>query len=60
MANLAEYVVGSSYLDAIQEGGWPLDGDGFVKIPNRSGLGVELDPDGLRKYTRDARELLNV
>jgi D-galactarolactone cycloisomerase len=59
-ANLVEYVGGSPYLDAIKEGGWPLDDDGFVKIPNRPGLGVELNHDALRKYTRDPRELLEV
>jgi NAD(P)-dependent dehydrogenase (short-subunit alcohol dehydrogenase family) len=44
----------------IKLGGWPLDSEGFVQIPNQPGLGVELDRDGLERYTRNARELLEV
>jgi D-galactarolactone cycloisomerase len=57
-ATLVEYIGGSPYLDEIKLGGWPLDGEGFVQIPNQPGLGVELDRDGLERYTRNARELL--
>jgi L-alanine-DL-glutamate epimerase-like enolase superfamily enzyme len=56
-ASLVEYIGGSPYLDHIKLGGWPVDDEGFVKIPDSPGLGIELDPEGLARFTRDARVL---
>jgi L-alanine-DL-glutamate epimerase-like enolase superfamily enzyme len=56
-ASLVEYIGGSPYLDDIKLGGWPIDGEGFVEIPDGPGLGIELDPEGLARFTRDARVL---
>src|SRR5690606_18768561 len=52
-ADLVEYIGGSPYIDEITEGGWKLDGDGMLVIPDRPGLGITLNRDGLREVTRD-------
>ena len=48
---LVEYLTGSPFIDAIAVGGWRLDGDGMLPIPDSPGLGVRLDPDQVAKYT---------
>ena len=55
--DLVEYIIGSPYVDEIAAGGWRLDGDGMLAIPEEPGLGVELDPDALERYT-GSRQLL--
>ena len=42
----------SPYVDEIGTEKWVLDEDGMLPIPNRPGLGIELDPDALTKYSR--------
>lgn len=49
--DLVEYKTGSPYIDEIVVGGWQLDADGMLTIPNRPGLGIELDMDALARYT---------
>ncbi len=41
--DLVEYLTGSPYIDAIVEGGWALDADGMLPIPDGAGLGIRLD-----------------
>lgn len=50
--DLVEYMTGSSYVDEIAVGGWKLDADGMLPIPDTPGLGVRLDPDAVAKYSR--------
>jgi len=50
--DLVEYITGSPYVDEIIAGGWELDEDGMLKIPDAPGLGIELDMDAVAKYTR--------
>jgi L-alanine-DL-glutamate epimerase-like enolase superfamily enzyme len=50
--DLVEYLTGSAYVDAIAAGGWHLDADGMLPIPDAPGLGLELDMDAVAKYTR--------
>ncbi len=50
--DLVEYLTGSPYVDEIGTSRWSLDEDGMLPIPDRPGLGVELDPDALAKYSR--------
>jgi len=50
--DLVEYLAGSPFIDEITLGGWKLDADGMLKIPTKPGLGLELDPDAVAKYTR--------
>lgn len=49
--NLVEYLTGSPFIDGITVGGWCLDPDGMLPIPNRPGLGLTLDRDAVVKYS---------
>jgi D-galactarolactone cycloisomerase len=55
--DLVEYLTGSPFIDEIADGGWRLDSDGMLTIPDKPGLGLKLDRDALRKYTRGERLL---
>ena len=55
--DLVEYLTGSPFIDDIAAGGWRLDGDGMLAIPNGPGLGLELNADAVAKYTGGARLL---
>ena len=59
-ADLVEYRGGSPYLDDIKLGGWTLDAEGFVEIPDLPGLGIELDQDALGRFTPDPGHLLKL
>jgi D-galactarolactone cycloisomerase len=50
--DLVEYITGSPYVDEIAAGGWTLDEDGMLAIPDTPGLGIQLDPDAVDKYAR--------
>jgi D-galactarolactone cycloisomerase len=50
--DLVEFQTGSPFIDGIVQGGWSLDKDGMLPIPERPGLGLELDPDAVAKYTQ--------
>jgi L-alanine-DL-glutamate epimerase-like enolase superfamily enzyme len=50
--DLVEYLTGSPYVDQIAAGGWKLDADGMLPIPERPGLGLELDRQAVRRFTR--------
>jgi L-alanine-DL-glutamate epimerase-like enolase superfamily enzyme len=56
--DLVEYLTGSPYVDEIAAGGWRLDANGMLPIPEKPGLGVELDKDALLRYTRGEPLLL--
>ena len=49
--DFVEYLTGSPFIDEITLGGWHLDSDGMLAIPSKPGLGLELDPDVVKKYT---------
>jgi L-alanine-DL-glutamate epimerase-like enolase superfamily enzyme len=51
--DLVEYLSGSPYIDEITEGGWRLDEEGMLPIPEMPGLGLTLDADALARYTDD-------
>ena len=55
--DLVEYLTGSAYVDEIAAGGWTLDADGMLPIPDAPGLGLELNMDAVAKYTRGERLL---
>jgi len=54
---LVEYIGGSPYVNDITVGGWQLDSNGLLDIPDRPGLGIELDRDRIGKYTDDPTPL---
>jgi D-galactarolactone cycloisomerase len=49
--DLVEYLTGSPFIDEIAAGGWRLDSDGMLPIPNRPGFGLEIDLDALSRYS---------
>lgn len=53
--DLVEYLTGSPFIDDITVGGWRLDADGMLPIPDKPGLGIELDQDAIQKYARGER-----
>jgi D-galactarolactone cycloisomerase len=55
--NFVEYIGGSPYVDGITRGGFKVDAEGFLEIPDRPGLGVELDREALARYTVDPSPL---
>ncbi len=48
--DLVEYITGSPYIDELVEGGWSLDEDGMLAIPDAPGLGVSLDLEAVARY----------
>ena len=48
--DLVEFIEGSPYVDDLTTGGWHLDADGMLSIPDAPGLGIEINPDTLAKY----------
>jgi len=55
--DLVEYLMGSPFIDEIAAGGWQLDADGMLPIPNTPGLGLTLDREALSRYTGGERLL---
>ena len=42
---------GSPYVDEIAAGGWRLDTEGLLPIPDTPGLGLTMDDDAVARYT---------
>jgi L-alanine-DL-glutamate epimerase-like enolase superfamily enzyme len=49
--DLIEYLIGSPYVDDIIVNKWVLDSDGYLSVPEKPGLGIELNKDAVIKYT---------
>ena len=49
--DLVEYITGSPYIDELTVGGWVLDDDGMLPVPARPGLGIELNPEAVARFT---------
>jgi D-galactarolactone cycloisomerase len=49
--DLVEYLTGSPFIDEIAVGGWHLDSEGMLPIPDRPGLGIEIDLDALARFS---------
>jgi L-alanine-DL-glutamate epimerase-like enolase superfamily enzyme len=50
--DLVEYLTGSPFIDDLAERGWQLDADGMLPIPERPGLGIEIELDALAEFSR--------
>ncbi len=50
--DLVEYLTGSPYVDDLASGGWHLDAEGMLAIPEAPGLGLVLNRDAVAQYTR--------
>jgi len=55
--DLVEFIGGSPYVDGILAEPFVLDADGEIDIPDKPGLGVEIDRAKLARYTPDAAVL---
>jgi len=53
--DLVEYLTGSPFIDAVVDGGWQLDADGMLAVPDAPGLGMRLDKEAVAHYTQGAR-----
>jgi L-alanine-DL-glutamate epimerase-like enolase superfamily enzyme len=49
--DFVEYIGGSPYVDEITTQNWKLDSEGMLEIPQKPGLGIELDKDALQSMT---------
>jgi L-alanine-DL-glutamate epimerase-like enolase superfamily enzyme len=49
--DMVEYLTGSPFIDDIVSGGWSIDRDGMLTIPDAPGLGIALDMDAIEKHT---------
>jgi L-alanine-DL-glutamate epimerase-like enolase superfamily enzyme len=49
--DLVEFIGGSADLDGIVAEPFRLDEEGYLTIPDRPGLGIDLDRDRLARYT---------
>jgi D-galactarolactone cycloisomerase len=38
-----EYLTGSPFIDEIAAGGWRLDSEGMLPIPDQPGIGLDID-----------------
>jgi D-galactarolactone cycloisomerase len=56
--DLVEYKTRSPYIDEITTGGWKLDQDGMMPIPDAPGLGIEIDHAAVARYS-GGRSLLD-
>lgn len=50
VAKYVEYLTPAPYIDRILKTSFELDSDGYLTIPDRPGLGIELDHDALRQF----------
>ena len=50
--DLVEYLTGSPFIDDLRAGGWRLDADGMLAIPDGPGLGIDLNLDALAAFSR--------
>jgi len=48
--DMVEYLTGSPFIDEIAAGGWTLDAEGMLSIPDKPGLGVEIDREALDRF----------
>jgi D-galactarolactone cycloisomerase len=56
--DLVEYLTGSPFVDELVAGGWRLDAEGMLPIPEKPGLGIEIDLDALAEFSQsDVSEL---
>ena len=49
--DLVEYLTGSPFIDELAVGGWRLDADGMLTVPDKPGLGVEINLDALAEFS---------
>ncbi|WP_373502662.1 mandelate racemase/muconate lactonizing enzyme family protein [Aestuariivirga sp.] len=58
-ADVVEFIGGSAYVDGILTEPFKLDSGGYLEIPMRPGLGVDLDPQKVARYSPNAAALFS-
>ena len=54
VARYVEYLTPAPYIDEITTEPFAIDGQGLLTIPSGPGLGVEIDPEKLKRFCPDA------
>ncbi len=49
--DLVEFITGSPFVDELTTGGWQLDAEGMLAIPDAPGLGIEIRRDTLEEFS---------
>jgi L-alanine-DL-glutamate epimerase-like enolase superfamily enzyme len=57
LTDLVEFIGGSPYVDGLLAQPFKLDAEGYLSIPQGPGLGIELDPDKVARYSPNAKRL---
>ncbi|WP_368882209.1 mandelate racemase/muconate lactonizing enzyme family protein [Proteus mirabilis] len=55
--DFVEFIGGSQYIDGITTTSFSVDAQGYLDIPQKPGLGIELDIEKLKKYTINPERL---
>ncbi len=50
VASYVEYLTPSPYIENIITEPFRVDAEGYLPIPDRPGLGIELNREGLKRY----------
>jgi D-galactarolactone cycloisomerase len=58
-ADVVEFIGGSAYVDGILTEPFKLDSEGYLEIPMKPGIGVELDPQKVARYSPNAAALFS-
>ena len=58
-ADVVEFIGGSAYVDGILTEPFKLDAEGYLEIPMKPGLGVDLDPQKVARYSPNAAALFS-
>ena len=53
VARYVEYLTPTAYIDDLTTEPFVIDAEGFLEIPQRPGLGIDIDQDKLKKYRGD-------
>jgi L-alanine-DL-glutamate epimerase-like enolase superfamily enzyme len=53
VARYVEYLTPSPYIDELTAEPFRLDDQGLLTIPSRPGLGIEIDPDRLKRFCKE-------
>ena len=51
LARYVEYLTPCAYIEDLTTEPFVLDDEGYLQIPDKPGLGIELDRNKLKKYT---------
>lgn len=59
-ADVVEFIGGSAYVDGILTEPFKLASDGYLEIPMKPGIGVEIDPHKVARYSPNAAALFSI